>query len=472
MVLPSRRYGATFVALALVLVACSNAATPAPTGTASATGTPGGATATPAGPTPTASPAGITCPKDSEQIEVASWWTTGGEGNGLTKLFEKFNADNPGLCAYNAAIAGGAGSAAQAIFKARVLGGAPPDTLQVHMGHELLDTYVNGVDPAVLDALEASVIDPSKFPDGVVKIISGADGKVYTVPVNIHRANEMWYNKSVFESNNLTAPKTWAEFFTVADTLKGKNITPLAVGDNGIWAWGMVFEDILIGTLGVDGFNKLWTDATAWNDPKVTEALTTLEKVYGYVNSDHNALSWDQANQLVIDGKAAMTLMGDWANGDYVAKNFTGYGWAPAPGSDGIYQALADSFPLPTQAGNTLGDATKQAAHKDNVKKLLTFMASAVGQDIFNPYKGSIPANKDAGHPAAGDLQYNDYQKSALTDWQSNTVVPSMEHGAAASPAFKSALEAALTAMQGGADVAATQTAMAQAATSALSASQ
>jgi len=473
MVLPSRRYGATFVALALVLVACSNAATPAPTGTASATGTPGGPTATPAGPTPTASPAGITCPKDSEQIEVASWWTTGGEGNGLTKLFEKFNADNPGLCAYNAAIAGGAGSAAQAIFKARVLGGAPPDTLQVHMGHELLDTYVNGVDPAVLDALEASVIDPSKFPDGVVKIISGADGKVYTVPVNIHRANEMWYNKSVFESNNLTAPKTWAEFFTVADTLKGKNITPLAVGDNGIWAWGMVFEDILIGTLGPDGFNKLWTDSAAWNDPKVTDALNTLKKVYdNYVNSDHNALTWDQANQLVIDGKAAMTLMGDWANGDYVAKNFTGYGWAPAPGSDGLYQALADSFPLPTEAGNTLGDATKQAAHKDNVKKLLTFMASAEGQDIFNPYKGSIPANKDAGHPAADALQYNDYQKSALTDWQTNTVLPSMEHGAAASPAFKSAIEAALTAMQGGADVATTQLALSSAASDALVSAQ
>jgi len=267
---------------------------------------------------------------------VASWWTTGGEGNGLTKLFEKFNADNPTLCAYNAAIAGGAGSAAQAIFKARVLGGAPPDTLQVHMGHELLDTYVNGVDPAVLDALDSSVIDPSNFPEGVVKIISGADGKVYTVPVNIHRANEMWFNKDVFTANNLTAPKTWAEFFTVADALKAKNITPLAVGDNGIWAWGMVFEDVLIGTLGPDGFNKLWTDASAWNDPKVKDALDTLVKVYSYVNPDHNALTWDQANQLVIDGKAAMTLMGDWANGDYVAKNFTGYGWAPAPGSDGL----------------------------------------------------------------------------------------------------------------------------------------
>jgi glucose/mannose transport system substrate-binding protein len=451
----------------LVLAACSNAATPAPpTGTAAASGTPGGATATPAAATPSASPAGITCPADSAQIEVASWWTTGGEANGLTKLFEKFNADNPTLCAYNAAIAGGAGTRAQAIFKARVLGGVPPDTLQVHMGHELLDTYVNGIDPPVLDPLDSSVIDPAKFPAGVVKIISGADGKVYTVPVNIHRANEMWYNKDVFTANNLTPPTTWEEFFTVGDALKAKSIAPLALGDGGtgggIWPFGMLFEDILIGTLGVDGFNALWTDPAAWNDSKVTDALNTLKKVYdGYVNTDHNALTWDAANQLVIDGKAGMTLMGDWANGDYVAKKFTGYGWAPAPGNDKIYQALADSFPLPTLAQN-----------KDATKKLLTFMASAEGQDIFNPYKGSIPANIDAGHPPADGLQYNAYQVSALSDWKTNTVVPSMEHGAAASPAFKSAIEAALTAMQGGTDVAGTQTALAAAATDALGASQ
>ena len=75
----------------------------------------------------------------------------------------------------------------------------------------------------------------------------------------------------------------------------------------------------------------------------------------------------------------------------------------------------------------------------DNVKKLLTFMASAEGQDIFNPYKGSIPANNDAGHPAADALQYNDYQKSALTDWQSNTVrSPQWSTVRPASPALSS----------------------------------
>jgi glucose/mannose transport system substrate-binding protein len=456
----SKRLIASLGVLTLLVMACG--ATPATQ--APATGTSAGATATPVPATPavTASPAAVACPATSTPIEVASWWTTGGEATGLDKLFAKFNADNPGLCAYNAAIAGGAGTRAKAIFKARVIGGAPPDTLQVHMGHDLLDTYVNLPGGSLLDPLDTSIIDPTKFPPGVVSIISGADGKPYTVPVNIHRANEMWFNKSVFESNSLTAPTTWAEFFTAADTLKAKNITPLALGDgDGIWPFGMVFETILIAELGIDGFSKLWTDPTSWNDPKVAQALTDLQKVYGYVNTDHNALTWDKANQLVIDGKAAMTIMGDWANGDYVAKKFTGYGWAPAPGNADIYQALADSFPLPTMAPD-----------KDATKKLLTFMASAEGQDIFNPYKGSIPARTDAGHPPADALQYNEYQISALADWKVNTVVPSMEHGAAASPAFVSAIEAALTAFETSGDVTATQAALAAAAQEALAPAQ
>lgn len=394
---------------------------------------------------PGASGVAAACPAGATKIEVQSWWTTGGEATGLQKVFDAFNAANSGLCAYNAAIAGGAGTAAQAVIKTRTLAGTPPDTFQVHMGHELLDTYVNISAGSVLSPLDTSIIDPAKFPAGVVSIISGKDGKIYTVPMNIHRANVLWYNKKVFTDNNLTPPTTWAEFKTVADALKAKSITPLALGDNGIWAFGMVFESILIGELGADGFNGLWTGTTKWDDPKVTSALNTLKTVYGYVNSDHNSLSWDQANQLVIDGKAGMTIMGDWANGDYVAKNFTGYGWAPAPGNDNIYQALADSFPLPAKAPN-----------QDAVKKLLTFMATAEGQDIFNPYKGSIPARTDAGNPPAGGQQYNDYQKSALADWKSDTVVPSMEHGAAASPAWKSAIEAALTTFETGGDVAAT----------------
>jgi glucose/mannose transport system substrate-binding protein len=426
-----RALGAAATIIAIVTAACSGGSS----------GGPGRS----AGPTDAA----VACAAGTTKIEVQSWWTTDGEATALRKLFDQFNKDNPTLCAYNAAIAGGAGAAAQAVVKTRTLAGQPPDTFQVHMGHELLDAYVDISAGSVLAPLDTTIIDPSAFPTAVDSIISGSDGKVYSVPLDIHRANELWYNKKVFADFGLKPPKTWADFKTVADALTAKGITPLALGDNGIWAFGIVFETILIAELGVDGFNGLWTGATPWTDRKVTDALNQLKTVSGYVNGDHSSLTWDQANQRVIDGKAGMTIMGDWANADYVVKKFSDYGWTPAPGNTGIYQALADSFPLPAKA-----------PHPDAVKQLLAFMASARGQDTFNPPKGSIPARIDAGIPPAGSQQYNAYQHSAMSDWIRDKIVPSMELGAAAAPAWRSAIEAALTTFEADGDVVAMQQAL------------
>jgi len=445
----SLRLSALLGVVALLVIACSGApATPPPATSAPGSQPPAG-TATPAGT--------VSCQTDESKtpIEVQGWWTTGGEANGFNKIIDMFNAAHADLCVYNAAIAGGAGSVAQGRIKAAVLAGLPPDTFQVHMGHELLDTYVNipgGSVMAPLDDMFAANGWDAQFPQNVLDIISFEDHP-YSVPLNIHRANVLWYNKAIFEANSLTAPTTWAEFETVANTLKTASITPLAIGDSGIWANGMVFETILIGTLGADGFNGLWTGETAWDDPMVAAALEEYKKVLdpanGWINTDHSSLSWDQAVDKLIDGSAAMTIMGDWANGDFTAKEFADYGWAPAPGNNQVFQALSDSFGLPAEA-----------PHPDGTKLFLTWLGSAEAQAIFNPYKGSIAANTTSGDPPTGELQYNAYQKSAQADWKANTIVPSMEHGAAANPAWSSAINDVLTAFVADLDVAAAQSAL------------
>lgn len=67
-----------------------------------------------------------------------------------------------------------------------------------------------------------------------------------------------------------------------------------------------LFETVLLGTLVPDAYKGLWTGVTKWDDAKVTEALDNFKRMLGYVNEDHAALTWDQANDLVISGKAGM----------------------------------------------------------------------------------------------------------------------------------------------------------------------
>ena len=179
------------------------------------------------------------------------------------------------------------------------------------MGHELIDTWVTTDFMEPLDDVYSEYGFNDVFPQGVLDIVS-YDGHPWSVPVNIHRSNVLWYNKAIFEEYGLTAPTTWDEFIAVAETLKAAGITPLALGDNGPWAAAHLFETLLAGVLGPEAYTGLWNGATSWDDPKVTEALNTFRTVLNYVNEDHTALSWDQANQYVIDGTAAMTIMGDW----------------------------------------------------------------------------------------------------------------------------------------------------------------
>jgi glucose/mannose transport system substrate-binding protein len=422
---------------AMLFAACAPAATQAPAAPA--------ATEAPAAPAATEAPA---APAAKTPVEVFSWWTTGGEANGLQKLIDQFNAAHPDAEVINAAVAGGAGSNAKAVLKTRMLGGDPPDSFQVHMGHELLDTWVKTGYMEPLDDVYKQYGFNDVFAPGVLAIVSD-QGHPYSVPVNIHRANVLWYNKDVFDKNGIKAEDlaTFEGFKAVAEKLKAAGITPLALGDNGPWAATNLFETVLIGTLGADKYKGLWDCTTDWSGPEVKQAIENYKMMLGYINSDHTALSWDQANQLVIDGKAAMTVMGDWANGDYTAKNFTGYGWAPPPGNKGIFDALSDSFGLPK---NTKNPAL--------MKEFLGVLGSKQGQEDFNILKGSICARTDCDYS-----KFNPYLQSSASDWKTDAIVPSLAHGAAASEGWLTSINDLMPVFVANGDVAAFQAGLVQA---------
>src|SRR5271166_415618 len=88
---------------------------------------------------------GPACPAPAagnKQLEVFSWWTSGGEAVALEALFKVYKHKNPGVEVLNAAVTGGGGSAARPVLQTRLAAGNPPDTWQVHPGHELFGQYV------------------------------------------------------------------------------------------------------------------------------------------------------------------------------------------------------------------------------------------------------------------------------------------------------------------------------------------
>jgi len=349
-------------------------------------------------------------------LEINSWWTAGGEAEGLNALFEIYSAKYPDVEVINATVAGGAGAHAKAVFKTRMLGGDPPDTFQVHAGHELIDTWVVPGYMQPLTDLYKSEGWTESMPQGVLDIVS-YQGDYWSVPVNIHRSNVLWFNKSIFDKYKITPPRTFNQFFEVCEELKSKGIAPFVMGTKGGWEAGHIFESILLGKLGANDYNGLWTGEVKWSDSRVTDALETFAKMGSYLNTDHSALTWDEAGQYLLKEKGAMMIMGDWTNGWFMSVGFEDYGWAPPPNNEGIFLALSDSFALP-----------KGCKNQENVIAWLKVLGSKEGQYSFNKAKGSIPARIDI------DISdYNDYLKSAARDWQNDAISPSVMHGAAAS---------------------------------------
>jgi glucose/mannose transport system substrate-binding protein len=383
-------------------------------------------------------------PQDAGQVEVFSWWTAGGEADGLAALVEVFNEDYPDLEFVNAAVAGGAGTEARAQLATRLQQGDPPSSWQGHAGQELIGTYVAADQIQPLNDLfdEEGWLDV--MPETLIPLIS-QDDNIYSVPVNIHRANVMWFIQDNLDEWGVEAPTTWSEFLDAAATIDAAGVTPLAIGFQ--WTHMHLLETVLLGELGVDGYGALWDGTGDWGSADVTAALETYGALLEYTNEDWSTLEWDQAAQLVVDGDAAFTVMGDWADGYFKSKDLEpgeGFQWAPAPGTDGYYQFLSDSFVLPVDAKN-----------EEGAMSWLRTAGSQAGQDAFNPVKGSIPARND------GDRSlYDAYLQSAMDDWASDTVVGSLTHGVVANDAWKTAIDTGLGLFLSDGDVAAFQDAL------------
>ncbi len=288
------------------------------------------------------------------------------------------------------------------------------------------------------------------YPSDLVDILS-YDGEIWSVPANIHRSNVLWYNVAVFDEHGVEPPTTFEEFFTVAEELQAAGVTPLALGDNGIWTSTHLLESVLLGTLGPEGYRGLWTGDTDWKSAEVTQALETFAHMMEYVNEDHASLTWDQATQLVVDGDAAMNIMGDWANGYFKSVDAVpgeDYGWMPSPNTEGTYLMLADSFGLP-----------KGAPNRDNAIAWLEVLGSVEGQDAFNPIKGSISARTDAGDSP----DYDVYQQEAMKDFAEDAIAPSLAHGAAASEGWVTSVNDVMTLFVSDLDVEAAQQGLAEA---------
>ena len=357
----------------------------------------------------------------ANRLEIFSWWA-GDEGPALEALIALYQEQHPDVSVENAVVTGGAGVDARAVLRTRMLGGDPPDTFQVHAGQSLIGSWVVADRMQDLSDIYEQEGWFDVFPEQLIDLISTDEG-IWSVPVNIHRSNVLWYVPANLEQWGVDVPDSWDAFLEACTVLQDQGVVPLALGES--WTQQHLWESVALSVLGADDYDALWAGELRFDDPRAIEVWDVFGQVYACSNDDASGLSWQQATDMVIEGEAAFNIMGDWAAG-YMTTTLglepgEDYSWAASPGTEGTFMMLSDSFGLPLGVQNP-----------ESVSNWLRLVGSLEGQDTFNPLKGSISARSDS------DLSlYNAYLQSAAQDFQSNRLVGSLVHGAVANPSFQ-----------------------------------
>ncbi|WP_417824287.1 ABC transporter substrate-binding protein [Thalassospira lucentensis] len=352
--------------------------------------------------------------------EVLHWWTSGGEAKAVAALKEDFEAK--GGKWVDSPVAGGAGDAAMTVLRSRVLSGDAPAAVQLK-GPAIQEWAEEGALADLNDVAAAENWD-DVIPAAIQDVMK-YEGDYVAVPVNIHRVDWIWANPTLLAKVGAdSVPTTWDEFNALADKLQAAGITPVAHGGQP-WQDATIFETVVVGLGGPEFYQEALVDLDddALNSGTMKAVFDQMRKIRGYVDADFPGRDWNLATAMVMNGDAAMQIMGDWAKGEFLAagkvpgKDFL---CAPTPSENG-YLFNTDSFAM----FNVSGD-DKIAGQK----LLAELIVGEKFQETFNLLKGSIPAR--LGVPMD---KFDDCAKKSEADLKSaqdaGGFLPSMAHGMA-----------------------------------------
>ncbi|AVB13626.1 MULTISPECIES: ABC transporter substrate-binding protein [Pseudomonas syringae group] len=380
-------------------------------------------------------PLSATAAESKGTVEVVHWWTSGGEKAAVDVL--KAQVEKDGFTWKGDGISGGGGAAAMTVLKSRAMASNPPGAAQIK-GPDIQDWAKMGL--LDTDALK-DVAKAEKWDSLLDKKVSDTvkyDGDYVAVPVNIHRVNWLWINPEVFKKAGIDkAPTTLEEFYAAGDKLKKAGFIPLAHGGQP-WQDSTVFEAVVLSVMGADGYKKALVDLDkgALTGEGMVKSLTELKKVATYMDVDGKGQDWNLEAAKVINGKAGMQIMGDWAKSEWTAaKKVAGkdYQCVAFPGTDKAFTYNIDSLAVFKQK-----DKGTTAAQQDLAKV-------AMGEDfqkVFSINKGSIPVRQDMladmdkyGFDSCAQTAAKDF----LADAKTGGLQPSMAHNMATSLAVQGA---------------------------------
>jgi raffinose/stachyose/melibiose transport system substrate-binding protein len=368
------------VLMAVVMAACSATPTVAPATnppapvTSAPVATTAPATAAPATSAPT-----VAVPKAS--LVLGSWRVD--DADAWAKILAEFTKQYPTITVtfdptnptdYNATL------------QTQLTTGTGPDLFFVRsfeVGRGLFTSgYIASLKtlPGLSDAFDAATLAPW----------ASDSGDPFAVPIAAV-SNGIFYNQDIFTAQGISVPKTWEDLIAAAKKLKAAGITPFSNGLKDEWDINEVVWMGLVPSVigGLDGRNAYLSGARCFNDPTMVSSFQEIADLQPYLPNGFAAIGVNDAENLLIQGKAAMMFDGSWSTKIYeqAAPSFK---WSvfqiPAPAGKDLYE----TFHIDAAIGMNAATKNPEAA-----KIFLQWLETKNFNDVFaNNVPGFFPMSK------------------------------------------------------------------------------
>jgi glucose/mannose transport system substrate-binding protein len=369
-----------------------------------------------------------------ETVEVLHWWTSGGEASALNVL--KKDLESQGVGWQDMPVAGGGGTQAMTVLRARVTAGNPPSAVQM-LGFDITDWAKEGA-LANLNTIAGEEGWDKVVPPALQKF-SKFDDKWVAAPVNVHSTNWVWANKAILDELGIAPPQSWDELVAAMQKVKDSGKTAVAHGGQA-WQDATIFDAVVMSTGGPDFYKSAFIDLdpAALGSDTMKEAFDRMSVIRSFVDDNFSGRDWNLASAMVINGDAAFQFMGDWAKGEFLnagkvpGQDFLCFRF---PGTQSQVTFNSDQFAFFNQGGTV---TPEQAA-------LAKAIMSPSFQSAFNVVKGSVPARIDVSDEAF-DACGKQGMKDLAAASASGNLFGSMAHGHANPAAVKNAMYDVITA--------------------------
>lgn len=221
------------------------------------------------------------------------------------------------------------------------------------------------------------------------------DGKQWGVPYTYYQWG-IYYNKDVYKAAGVEVPTTWDGFIENCAKFQAAGVDCLTTGSKALWPAAGIFDYLNMRTNGYEFHMDLTAGKVAWTDDKVRATFAEWAKVVPYTTENHAAIDWQDAGALLVQGKAANYVMGNFAVAVFKEGGMTndslGFMVFPeiTPGLPRAEEAPTDTIHIPAGAKNV-----------EDAKKFLAYVARADVQTKLGAAMGQLPTNKDASVDAA-----------------------------------------------------------------------